>query len=107
MASACWAARLSHANTVASVTPSTKPMPARSTRTRSILRAIMTFSSEVRRSNKTVSRVAAQCVAHVRQRKRRRLPLWVREGARARAQLLVGGGLKLYLQQGLEGAVDP
>src|SRR5712691_11526399 len=28
-------------------------------------------------------------------------------GLPIRAQLLVGGGLKLYLQQGLEGAVDP
>jgi hypothetical protein len=52
MASACWAARFSHANTVSSVTPSPKPIPARSTRTRSILRAIMTFSSEVRRADR-------------------------------------------------------
>src|SRR5215470_3059515 len=33
---------------------------------------------EVRRSKKTVSRVSAKCVAHVWQRKMRRLPLWVR-----------------------------
>ena len=45
------------------------------------MRAIMTFSAEVRRSKKTVSRVAAKCVVHVRQRKTRRLPLWVSEGA--------------------------
>jgi hypothetical protein len=50
-------------------------MPVRATRTRSILRAIMTFSADVRRSKKTVSRVSAQGVAHVWQRKTRRLLL--------------------------------
>ena len=43
----------------------------------------MTFSSDVRRSKNTVSRVLAKCVAHVWQREMRRLPLWVRYVARA------------------------
>src|SRR5712692_2307800 len=72
------AARCSHASTVASVTPRTKEIPARSTLTKSILRAIITFSSGVFRSKKTVSRVSEKGVPHVVHWKMRRFPLCVR-----------------------------
>jgi hypothetical protein len=52
-------------------------MPAKSTRTKSIFKAKMPFSSEVRRSKKTVSRVSEKLVSQAWHRKRRRVPLWV------------------------------
>ena len=45
--------------------------------TSSIFKAIMTFSSGVLRSKKTVSRVSEKGRAHLLQQKMRRLPLWV------------------------------
>ena len=74
---AFWAARRSHAKTVSSVTPKTKPMSPSATLTSSIFKAIMTFSSGVLRSKKTVSRVSEKGRSHSLQRKIRRLPLWV------------------------------
>ena len=56
MAWALAAARTSHARTVSSCTPSTNEIPDRSTRTSSIFKAIITFSSEdeaVRLANNT------------------------------------------------------
>jgi len=71
------AALTSHARTVSSCTPSTNEIPDRSTRTRSIFKAIITFSSEVRRSKKTVSWVSEKVVSQCRHRKIRRFLLSV------------------------------
>src|SRR4029434_9142990 len=71
------AARRSHSRTVSSVTPDTKLISERATLTSSIFKAIMTFSSGVLRSKKTVSRVSEKGRVHWLQQKMRRLPLWV------------------------------
>ena len=75
---AFWAARRSHARTVASVTPRTKPMSDRATVTRSIFSAMSTCSSGVLRSKKTVSGVSEKGFSQAPHRKIRRFPLWVR-----------------------------
>ena len=83
IACAVCAARRRHARTVAAVTPKTKRRSARATLTRRLFKAIMTFSSGVLRSKKTVARVSEQGHAHVLQPQTRRVPLWVIEGAMA------------------------
>src|SRR4029450_13897389 len=64
---AFFAAVPSQARTVSSVTPKTKPMSDKATLTSSIVSAIMTLSSGVLRSKKTVSRVSEKVPSHLPQ----------------------------------------